>query len=423
MTDPPVTTIARALPRVDRPAVSVLLVTYGARDWVERAIAALVAGTPPVYELIVVDNGSDDGTRELLRTFEGATVIVAPRNLGFGVGTNLAALHARGAFLCLLNSDAIVPPGWLPQLLAPFEADERVGAVVPAYVYPEGSLQEAGAIVEADGRVVALGAHGDPDAAEWRFPRVAPYGSAACMLVRRRVFEELGGFDPAYGTAYYEDVDLAFRMRAAGLRIVVEPAVRVVHAQGASSAPGDAVTRRDANRERFCRRFAARLWGRPTVFGASQPHRTIAARDFDAVDRVLLLAPSLSVFATRGGTPQHAARALVASLRDGRVTAAAPSAGSGDADAAGIDELLAAGVEVAAVDDWDAWLEARQFHYSVVISDESLRERLSEPLARTQPQATLAPLPGGATIADSAAFTQWILDLDLAPRWKDPVSR
>jgi GT2 family glycosyltransferase len=421
MTEPPAT-IARTLPRVDRPTVSVLMVTYGACDWVERAITALIECTPAVYELIVVDNGSDDGTRELLRTFEGATVIEAPRNLGFGVGTNLAALHARGAFLCLLNSDAIVPPGWLAPLLSHFDADDRVGAVVPAYVYPDGQLQEAGAIVEADGRVVALGAHGDPDAADWRFARVAPYGSAACMFVRRRVFEELGGFDPAYGTAYYEDVDLAFRMRAAGLRMVVEPAVRVVHAQGASSAPGDAVARRDSNRERFRQRFVTALWGRPAVFGAPQPHRAIAARDFEAVDRVLLLASSPSDVATRGNDVQQVARALVARLRDGRVTVAAPLP-SGSSDGASVDELLAVGVEVAAVDDWDTWLESRRFHYSVVVSDETMRERLSEPLARTQPQATLTLVPPTATIADSAALTQWILEHDLVPSWKDPVSR
>jgi GT2 family glycosyltransferase len=411
------------LPRVDRPVVSVLMVTYGAREWVERAVTALVEGTPPVYELIVVDNGSHDGTRELLRTFDGARVVEAPRNLGFGVGTNLAALHARGEVLCLLNSDAVVPPGWLPPLLAHLEADDRVGAVVPAFVYPDGSLQEAGAIVEADGRVVALGAYADPAAAEWRFPRVAPYGSAACVLVRRRVFEELGGFDPAYGTAYYEDVDLAFRMRTAGLRVIVEPAVRVVHAQGASSPPGDAVARRDANRERFRRRFAAQLWGRPTVFGAPQPHRVVAARDFDAVDRVLVLVPSLRALSSRGGAVERLVRGLVASLRDGRVTAAAPGQRLDDAGAAGVDERLAAGIEVATVDDWDAWLEARQFHYSVVIGDDEMRERLSAPLARTQPQATRAPLPDDATVADSAVLAQWMLDHDLVPRWKDLVSR
>jgi GT2 family glycosyltransferase len=380
--------VSVAVPEVDRPLVSVLMVTYGALEWVRRSVGALVEHTPPVYELVVVDNGSTDGTREWLRDeLVGARVVLADENLGFGVGNDLAALHARGEHLCLLNSDAVVPPGWTA-LLEPLD-DPGVGAVVPVYVYPGGRLQEAGAAVHDDGLVVALGAHGDPDAPAWRFPRTVQYGSAACLAMRRRTFRELGGFDPAFGTGYYEDVDLAFRLGAHGLRIVLDPRVRVVHAQGASSrTPQEAESARDANRERFRARWAARLAGRPRVFLARAPNHLLGGRDLDAPDRVLLTAPD--------ATPdvEELLDAVVAAMPAARVTLAldAPrvtlardgTGGLGDGPA---EAWLARGVEVERVTDWVQWIADRRCHYSLVVTGPSA---IGDAVREWQPVATVA---------------------------------
>jgi GT2 family glycosyltransferase len=407
----------RRVEAVARPVVSVLMVTYGARSWVERALRALVDHTPPVYELIIVDNGSTDGTRGYLRdAVEGALVIESPQNLGFGMGNNLAAMHARGEFLCLLNSDALVPANWLEPLLERF-ADPRVGAVVPLYVFPDGTLQEAGSVVEADGRVIALGVRGDSDDPSWRFARTITYGSAACMLVRRSVFQALGGFDPAYGTAYYEDVDLAFRLATMGLRVVLEPAVRVVHAQGASSPTlAEAAARRDANQSRFHTRWEPLLAHRPRMFGAPQAHRFYAARDVEAVDRVLLLSPELP-----GVRDElfHTATTLAAALDQGMVTIATlRDAG----DRSSVELLLAAGVEVAVAGDGDAWLKARCFHYAVVLAARPEQDALAGPLRATQPQATCSSPPDPAIVRDPERLAAWLLDLGLIPRSARPRS-
>jgi GT2 family glycosyltransferase len=408
----------RRVPVVERPLVSVLMVTYGARAWVERALEALIEHTPPIYELVVVDNGSTDGTREYLRdSIDGARVYESPYNLGFGVGNNLAAMHARGDFLCLLNSDAIVSENWLEPLVQRFD-DPRVGAVVPLYLFPDGTLQEAGAVVEADGRVVALGVRDDPATAEWSFARTVSYGSAACMLMRRHVFQALGGFDPAYGTAYYEDVDLAFRLQALGLQVVVEPAVQVVHAQGASSPThADATARRDANQARFRERWNALLRHRPNMFGAPEPHHFFGARDIEVVDRFLVIAP---VLPARGDPLGRCARTIAAAL-DGGIVTVATFRDSGDQTLR--DELLSAGIEVVVVEDWDSWLERRRFHYSAVICEPATRTRLAGALAATQPQATLAPPPAEACLRDDAQVATWLLGLGVVPRLDHPGSR
>jgi GT2 family glycosyltransferase len=401
------------IPHSDQPLVSVLVVTFDGRQWVSRALDTLVRNTPDPYELIVVDNHSTDGTRELLRDeLDGARVIELDENIGFGPGNDRAALEARAPLLCLLNSDALVPPGWFATMARGFD-DSRVGAVVPAYVYPDGRLQEAGAIVESDGRVVALGVADDPDEERWRFSRVVPYGSAACMLIRRDSFEAAGGFDPAWGRAYYEDVDLAFRLRELGQSIRLDPDVRVVHAQGASSDSVEAARDlRDANQARFRSRWAARLWHRPTMFGARHGHRFVAARDCEAVDRILVIAGPTEVELAHG---IRIAQALAPALDQGQVTVALPD----PPDAATTNALRATGVEVIELvspEDWSSWLPGRMFQFSAIVAGAAHRAAHAELFADTQPQAALASLPSAATIEDTHALEEWLLDLGLVPR-------
>ena len=104
-----------AIPPTDHPLVSVAMVTYGGRQWVEPAVEALIAHTEAPFELIVVDNASSDGVQDVLRSIEGARLFFNDRNVGFGPGVNQGVLHAVGRYVCMLNSDAFVEPGWLPR--------------------------------------------------------------------------------------------------------------------------------------------------------------------------------------------------------------------------------------------------------------------------------------------------------------------
>jgi hypothetical protein len=155
---------------------------------------------------------------------------------------------------------------------------------------------------------------------------------------------------------------------------------------------------------------------RPQMFGAPQAHRFYAARDVEAVDRILLLTPELpgvrdELFHTAGTLAAALDRGLVtiATLRD-----------TGDRSA--VDQLLAAGVEVAVVDHGDAWLNARCFHFAAVLAARPERDALAGALRATQPQATCSAPPDPAIVHDPERLAAWLLDLGLTPRSARPRS-
>ena len=292
--------MTQALPDPSHPEVSVVMVTYGACELAERAVEALIAHTRALFELIVVDNGSDDQTRAWLSELRNARLILNDENRGFGGAVNQASEEARGEYLVLLNTDAYVHPGWLEPMLAAL-GRPGVGAVVPQYLHPDGSLQEAGALLAQDGTVLVYGDGDDPGRLCYRFRRVVDYGAAACMLIRRATFEELGGFDERYRPAYYEDADLCLRLAQRGLSVVYEPRATVTHVRYGSSGAGTAVELSERNRARFVERWGSQLTGRPWAFRDASGQAAIAARDAQASPRILLF-----------GRPEETGAALLA---------------------------------------------------------------------------------------------------------------
>jgi GT2 family glycosyltransferase len=131
-------------PEVDRPDVTVVMVTHNRWDLARRALSLLAELTAPCYEVVIVDNASTDGTLAGLDQVTRATILRNPVNLGFGPANNQGAAMARGRYLVLLNSDAWVRAGWLAPLIETADADAGVAAVAPKLLYPDGRLQEAG---------------------------------------------------------------------------------------------------------------------------------------------------------------------------------------------------------------------------------------------------------------------------------------
>ena len=155
-------------------------------------------------------------------------------NQGFLHSTNSGVAVARGRYICLLNNDTEVHTGWLAALLRPFRDFADIGAVGAKLVYPDGTLQEGGGIVFSDASGWNFGRNGDPDRPEVNFVREVDYCSAACLLVRKDTWNELGGFDVRYAPAYYEDTDLAFALREIGKKVLYQPAAVVTHFEGIS---------------------------------------------------------------------------------------------------------------------------------------------------------------------------------------------
>ena len=221
--------------------VSVIIPAWNKLEYTQRCLVALAANTPPeLYELIVVDNGSTDGTGDFLACLEGdVKVITNQENLGFARACNQGAAVAEGDYLLFLNNDTEPQPGWLEPLVHVLDTEPDVGAVGCKLLFPDGTLQHAGVVVLEDR---ALGHHicaihqfyrGPADLPEANVRRDVAVVTAASFLVRRSAFEQAGGFDEAYWNGY-EDVDLCFKLGELGWRIVYEPASCLVHHESVS---------------------------------------------------------------------------------------------------------------------------------------------------------------------------------------------
>jgi GT2 family glycosyltransferase len=228
---------------------------FGARDFL--FLTDMLSGART--EVIVVDNASTDETARLLARFQGlVTVIDNEENRGFVDACNQGAARARGEHLVFLNNDTVVLPGWLKHLRETVEGDEGVGAVGSMFLYEDGRVQEAGAGVWRNGAAFHYGWGGSPEDRRYNFTREVDYCSGASLLVRRELFERLGGFDRRYAPAYYEDMDICFGVRSLGYKVVYQPMSRVVHYEGATAGRDSATGFKRyqvINREKFVEKW------------------------------------------------------------------------------------------------------------------------------------------------------------------------
>jgi len=222
---------------VERPDCSIVIPVFNNGALTYSCLRALLlAKVTTTFEVIAVDNGSTDSAPEVLDEFSKCiTLITNEHNRGFVDACNQGAAGARGEFLVFLNNDTRVTDGWLDRLRETAEDFDNVGAVGGKLLFPDNTIQEAGGIIFNDGSGVNYGKWDDPDALDYNFMRDVDYSSAACLLVRRDLFESLGGFDRRYAPAFYEDTDLCFGLRNLGKRVVYQPRCEVFHHEGATA--------------------------------------------------------------------------------------------------------------------------------------------------------------------------------------------
>jgi len=220
----------------EAPRISIIIPVHNQLEWTLRCLRAVsAAGDSESYEVIVVDDASTDQSMELLGAIPGLRLLRNDQNLGFLRSVNFGASFATGEFLVLLNNDTAPMPGWLSELRNTFENFPDAGIAGARLLYPDGRLQEAGGLIWSDGSGWNYGRLEPPERPEYSYARRTDYCSAAAIMLPRAVWEQAGGFDEAYAPAYYEDTDLAFRLRELGYETVYQPLARVIHFEGISS--------------------------------------------------------------------------------------------------------------------------------------------------------------------------------------------
>lgn len=237
------------------PAVSIVIPTHNGRPWLETCVASIRAFTETPHEIIVVDDGSTDGTADFCLA-EKLLCISAPMNRGFPAACNQGLRAARGDAMLLLNDDTVVSCKWLDNMLDCLYSAPDVGVVGPMTNCADGvqrsalryeSIEQFHRLAETLNR---------PDPSRWTtVDRLVGF----CMLIRRDVLERVGYLDERFSPGYYEDDDYCHRVRRAGYRLVLAGDTHVHHEGGRSFRRfGDEALRRLVERNR---RLFVRKWG------------------------------------------------------------------------------------------------------------------------------------------------------------------
>lgn len=227
-----------SVPGCEAPKVSIVIPCYNQVAYTYACVRSIIENTDfneTPYEIVIADDVSTDATAEIGKYIEGLVISRNAENQGFLKNCNQAVNKARGEYLLFLNNDTRVREKWLSYLVRRIESEPDIGMVGSKLVYPDGRLQEAGGIIWSDGSGWNYGRLDDPEKPDYNYVKDVDYISGAAIMISRRLWDEIGGFDERYAPAYCEDSDLAFEVRKHGKRVVYEPRSVVVHYEGISN--------------------------------------------------------------------------------------------------------------------------------------------------------------------------------------------
>lgn len=251
---------------------SVIILVWNGREYLEACLGAVLAQDYRYFEVIVVDNGSTDGSPDLVaRRFPGVRLIRNERNLGFAAGNNVGLLaaasqppEASSDLIVLLNQDTVVHPGWLESLALVF-ADPTIGIAGCKLLYPDGTIQHAGGYLygprgETDhiDRHVQDAGMAEPPAAHTEALSDVEFVTGAALAISRAALDKVGPMDEGFWPAYYEDLDWCFRAKAAGFRVVVQPQAIVTHYESTATDALSYDRKQALNQGRI--RFVFKYW-------------------------------------------------------------------------------------------------------------------------------------------------------------------
>lgn len=228
-------------PATESPVVSIVVPVHNKFEVTYFCLCSILfASNFASFEVIVVDDGSSDQTLDIRDFVSGVTVVRHASAQGFVVSCNDGAACAKGEYICFLNNDTEVTAGWLDELLDVFASFDDVGLAGSRLLYPDGSLQEAGGIVWGTGNPWNVGRNQNASHPQFNYLRQVDYLSGAAILLPHAVWDEVGGFSPEFAPGYFEDTDLAMKVRETGRRIIYAPFSVVYHYEGQSSGTSTA---------------------------------------------------------------------------------------------------------------------------------------------------------------------------------------
>lgn len=361
------------VPASDDPIVSVVIPTLDRSPDVIRCLESIVdAGANVPFEVVLVDDGSTPIHADRFASMRGLRSVRHDATRGFSAACTTGVEASRAPYVVLLNNDTEVLPEWLDELVATAESDPTVGLVGSMLVRSDLRVQEVGCIVLSNGHATQYGCGDVPTRWTYRTQREVDYCSAASLLVRRAVWDAIGGFDRAYDPAYYEDVDLAFAARSMGSKVVVRPQSVVLHREGSTHGLDEddpTGTKRflGVNHERFVRKWVAELVLQPTPLAggrAATASELFRYRDRRRAPHVLVIDHRVPMPDRDAGSQRmlHVVEALVA---EGRIVHIAALASAGPSRYSAAFESM--GVEVV-----DAPLESDEFRDLVTGLDDRL---------------------------------------------------
>jgi len=229
------------------PSVSIIVVSWNALPLLQQCLPSVVASAGPGVEVVLADNGSEDGSSDwVMRHLPAVRIVRYPENRGFCRGNNEAIRRTDSEYVLLLNNDVEVTPDWLDPLLARMASDPTIAAVQPKLLqfHRRDRFEYAGA---AGGHLDRFGypfARGrlfftlEPDEGQYDAAKDVFWGSGAALLLRRSALDQVGLLDEAFDF-HMEEIDLCWRLHRAGWRVVAEPSSRVFHVGGGSLPRGN----------------------------------------------------------------------------------------------------------------------------------------------------------------------------------------
>ena len=208
---------------------SVILLSWNGMDYLENCLDSVFRQDYPDFEVIVVDNGSSDGSAEFVATrYPQVRLIRSEYNRGFAGGCNIGLRAAAGDALVLLNQDTEVQPGWLNALVTALESP-AVGIAGCKARYPDGSIQHAGGFVVGPRAETGHVGRYEPDDGRFDDLHDADFVTGAALAISRASLVRMGLLDEGFYPAYYEDVDWCYTAREVGFRVVYVPTAQLIH--------------------------------------------------------------------------------------------------------------------------------------------------------------------------------------------------